>query len=911
MIKLPVQLKIKMSNVIDTPFRELVVRGLADLGFRGYAGHYIQDFGDRGAMAEWWMKVQQLYDDTGRIVIKNGPLSAEQFALFYKKIRPELKLEGLLWSKPGKVWYKYTTMPVDKFQRLEGRVLEMFQVLKLPAPDIIFEKMNIEPESTPDEAAPAPEAETTTPTPEVSEPPSDERVKRWLICRRVNFKALEIISTKIKTGFRLYKTREEAEKLTKAGRFLIEVDVRPSGFIKIMADKKKMMADWKKQQIKLQKKLMKTGKYTKKGVIGQLNKLKKKFVAGYKSPETTEAVTMVTGMDVNSIHKQCLTANKTLLLVKIYKLIYTKVKGKYIYLKFFNRIWGGAYNAIPANKISPPNYIKIPKLFVWDVLELMSLEEFGDETITFIAPALKKLKDRLDNYKEIKLELPKMNPARKLDDYQIDGIKFLMTRGSGLIAMSPGTGKTITGLVYVKEMYKQDKIDKAIVICPPAVRMEWLLEIHDWFGMNTLKRVGVVQGTPDERKRIWNNKDTILYICNYELLSRGDARVMEKLCQKYKVMIICDESTKIKNTGKRRTALMQIPAKYRVAMSGTPFENHHVELYNLEQWLGTGIFGTKVDFIGNYVARRSRRQVELDAQLHALLSQKIMYRILLQDVVDMKKLNLQERLVEFPPEAKGDYQKIVKIAEEKAGEWRATKEELDQLKILAIREPEVAKRIAILESKLKQIRGGMFAILNASRLYCAHPILLKLSASGLCNEVYEKLEAPKVAPKYDLLKQILGEVDPGRSMIIFTGYVKMANKLVRKLKHMTDRPIFKLGGPTRMTVEDMLELKQNFSKQPGSILVSTDKGTYGLNLQTANVVINYDSWWNPQRIAQRIGRIYRRGQMKDCDVFMLHIKDEDVVEQSIRAVMGRKAAFAGRVIDGYDPGGYTEALARR
>jgi len=51
--------------------------------------------------------------------------------------------------------------------------------------------------------------------------------------------------------------------------------------------------------------------------------------------------------------------------------------------------------------------------------------------------------------------------------------------------------------------------------------------------------------------------------------------------------------------------------------------------------------------------------------------------------------------------------------------------------------------------------------------------------------------------------------------------------------------------------------------------------------------------------------------MKDCDVFMLHIKDEDVVEQSIRAVMGRKAAFAGRVIDGYDPGGYTEALARR
>jgi SNF2 family DNA or RNA helicase len=553
----------------------------------------------------------------------------------------------------------------------------------------------------------------------------------------------------------------------------------------------------------------------------------------------------------------------------------------------------------------------VPKLFVWDVLDLIASQEYGDETVNFIAGSLKKLKDRLDNYKDMKLELPKMNPARKLDDYQINGVKFLLSRGSALLAMSQGTGKTITGLVYIKKMYQMGKIQKAIVICPPMVRIEWLLEIHDWFGKGTLQRVGIVQGSPRDRQRIWNNKNTILYICNYELLSRRDAVWMKKLCQKYKVAIVCDESTKIKNTGKRRTSLMEIPARYRVAMSGTPFENHHIELYNLEQWLGTGLFGTKVDFISNYMSRRRRRQADNDSALHLMLVQKLMYRVLLQDVVDMKKLDIQERYVELPEEAKADYQKIVQIAEAKAGEWRATKEELDQLKLLITRDAETTKRIAVLEKKIKQIRGGMFAILNASRLYCAHPILLKLSNSGLANEVYDNLHAPKIAPKYDLLKKLMGEIAPDRSVIIFTGYVKMANKLYHKLKRMTDRRIFKLGGPTRMTVEDMLELKQNFAKHPGSVLISTDKGTYGLNLQSANVAIMYDQWWNPQRIGQRIARIYRRGQMKDCNSYLLMVKDEDVVEKAIHTVMGRKALFAGRVVDGWEPGSLGEALARR
>jgi hypothetical protein len=51
--------------------------------------------------------------------------------------------------------------------------------------------------------------------------------------------------------------------------------------------------------------------------------------------------------------------------------------------------------------------------------------------------------------------------------------------------------------------------------------------------------------------------------------------------------------------------------------------------------------------------------------------------------------------------------------------------------------------------------------------------------------------------------------------------------------------------------------------------------------------------------------------MKDCDTYLLHIKDEDVVEQAIRKVMGRKAIFAGRVVDGYEPESLIEALSRR
>jgi SNF2 family DNA or RNA helicase len=277
----------------------------------------------------------------------------------------------------------------------------------------------------------------------------------------------------------------------------------------------------------------------------------------------------------------------------------------------------------------------------------------------------------------------------------------------------------------------------------------------------------------------------------------------------------------------------------------------------------------------------------------------------------MKKLTVNEKFVEFDAEVKTDYNKIIAIAKEKAGQFRLAKEELDQLRHLVAKDDETLRRIRELEAKIKEIRGGMFAILNASRLFCNHPRLLKWSNSGLANEVYESLQAPKKTPKYDLLKQILGEVAPDRSIIIFTFYAKMAKLLQRRLEKISDRKIFVLAGGEIVTVDDILQLKKDYSKSPGAILISTDKGTYGLNLQAASVVINYDAWWNAARIAQRIGRVYRRGQMKDVDIFMLHVRDEDSVEQLIRSVMTRKAIFASRIVDGVEVTSYTETLERR
>ena len=160
-----------------------------------------------------------------------------------------------------------------------------------------------------------------------------------------------------------------------------------------------------------------------------------------------------------------------------------------------------------------------------------------------------------------------------LRKYQQDAVDRMVERGQMMLAMTMGAGKTPTTLGAIEQMYEEGDIDRALIVVPASLKLQWRDEIKKFTNGRTM----VIDGTKKKRERQWRTS--------------GDARYVivnpETLLNDYKLIgqiqaIVIDESTIIKNRSAKRSKLMKRLGKtvpFRFALTGQPIENRPEELF--------------------------------------------------------------------------------------------------------------------------------------------------------------------------------------------------------------------------------------------------------------------------------------------------------------------------------------------
>jgi hypothetical protein len=471
-----------------------------------------------------------------------------------------------------------------------------------------------------------------------------------------------------------------------------------------------------------------------------------------------------------------------------------------------------------------------------------------------------RLRDELRNFSGIS---PAQAPASftgALRPYQKEGLgwfEFLQRFGfGGCLADDMGLGKTIQALALLALRAEQRRaaskkggptIGPSLGVVPRSLIFNWMREAERF--TPTLR---VLDFSHIERRAdIHALNDFDLVLITYGTLRR-DIEILREIVFDY---IILDEAQAIKNAvSLTAKATRLLKATHRIAMSGTPIENHLGELWSIFEFLNPGMLGSSPAFREAASGMPGPEDNSI-AMLARALRPFILRRTKTQVASDLPQKTEETLVCEMDLAQRGIYNDL-------RDHYRAN--------LLAhVKSVGIAKaRIQVLE-----------ALLRLRQAAC-HPALI------------DKKRAAEPSAKLDTLLAQLDEVlDGGYKALVFSQFTSML-ALVRDRLDKRKVVYEYLDGRTR----DRQARVDRFQNDPGCplFLISLKAGGLGLNLTAAEYVFLLDPWWNPAVEAQAIDRTHRIGQTKP--VFAYRLICKDTVEEKVLELQKSKRALADSII---------------
>ncbi len=453
----------------------------------------------------------------------------------------------------------------------------------------------------------------------------------------------------------------------------------------------------------------------------------------------------------------------------------------------------------------------------------------------------------------------------ELRPYQRDGLAwldFLSDAGlGGVLADDMGLGKTVQVLAHLVSEKARGRLDlPALVVAPTSLVGNWRDEAARFApGLDVL----VLHGA-DRAARYEAIAESDLVITTYPLLPRD----RDDLCQQKFSLLVMDEAQAIKNARSQAAQVVrEIPARRRLAMTGTPLENHLGELWAQFDAVEPGLLGSESSFTRTYRTPIEKhgdidRQQRLNRRVAALLLRR----------------RKEDVLTELPPKTE------IVHSLELAGSQRQLYETLRLAQHERVRESIAQRGLA---------QSGIVVIdaLLKLRQACCDPRLVKLDSARKVTE----------SAKLDALLDLLdGLREEGRRVLVFSQFTQML-ALIQQALDKRRASYLTLTGDTPSTARTDLVRRFQDGEAP-VFLISLKAGGVGLNLTAADAVIHYDPWWNPAVESQATDRAHRMGQ--DKPVFVYKLICAGTVEEKIQAMQERKAELARAVLEG----GSTTAL---
>ncbi len=487
------------------------------------------------------------------------------------------------------------------------------------------------------------------------------------------------------------------------------------------------------------------------------------------------------------------------------------------------------------------------------------LEKAGHDVIIY--PDAEEFISRMLYREGVKLKVedirkdPARHPLRKnllkteLLPYQLDGIAFAVGAGRAVIADDMGLGKTIQG-VGVAELLAQDAdIAKVLIICPTSLKSQWDLEIKRF----TDRPCRLIIGNAEERAAQYNS-NSFYTVCNYEQVLK-DIQNIEKI--KWD-LIILDEGQRIKNwEAKTSRVVKALKSPFALVLTGTPLENRLEELFSIVEFIDDRRLGPAFRFYNTYRVSDEKGKLLGYKNLGAL-------RDALKPVLIRR--TRKEVIKELPPRTT-EIRRITPT-EEQLYVHNQNKRIVSQI---------LSKRY-ISEMDLLRLQKALLIC----RMAANSTFLVDKQAPGYSSKL-EEIDM--------LLENLKAEKD--RKIILFSEWTTMLNIIEPVLeKHKMDYVRLDGSVPQKMR----LGLINRFQKEPEcKVFISTNAGSTGLNLQSANTIINVDLPWNPAVLEQRIGRAHRMGQKRPVQVFLM--VTTDTLEESLLETLSAKQALFLAALD--------------
>ncbi|WP_436846593.1 DEAD/DEAH box helicase [Streptomyces massasporeus] len=483
---------------------------------------------------------------------------------------------------------------------------------------------------------------------------------------------------------------------------------------------------------------------------------------------------------------------------------------------------------------------------------------------TYPCEAVGALGDLVARIRDPEVRAPTAQPAAleaTLRDYQKRGLAWLAEMCElglgGCLADDMGLGKTITLLaLHLHRQTAPATAGPTLVVCPASLLGNWQREAARFAPATPVRRY---HGGDRHLKDLAADE---IVLVTYGVLRRD----REALTETAWSLVAADEAQHVKNPyAVTARALRALPARARVALTGTPVENNLSELWALLDWTTPGLLGSLTAF-----RDRHARAVETGTDAETAAAAERLSRLVRPFLLRRKKSD-PGIAPELP--AKTETDRVVSLTAEQAGLYEAVVRET----LVKIAESEGIAR-----------RGLVLKLLTALKQICNHPAQY-LREHGL----HRSTPLGGRSGKLDLLDELLGTITAeGESVLVFTQYKQMATLLER---HLTERGVpslFLHGGTPVARREDMVERFQR-GEVPVFLLSLKAAGT-GLNLTRATHVVHYDRWWNPAVEDQATDRAYRIGQDRPVQVHKLIA--EGTVEDKVAQLLASKRALADAVI---------------
>ncbi len=460
----------------------------------------------------------------------------------------------------------------------------------------------------------------------------------------------------------------------------------------------------------------------------------------------------------------------------------------------------------------------------------------------------------------------------ELLDHQLRTAKTVLRRfrGRAMLCDEVGLGKTIEAGLILSELHIRGLVRSVLIITPASLVEQWRGEMRRKFSLDC-----VTYDDPEFRRAgtdAWSQFDRI--IVSQHTAKREPHR--SAITDRKWDMVIIDEAHHLRNRNTQMWKFAsELQKQFVLLLTATPVQNNLEELFNLVTLLEPGLLSTSKKFQSRFVDRHDKLTPKNVDELHALLGEVMVRNRRSTTGLQFTRRWARTEHVPLTADEQTLYQNVTRFVRQR---------------LQSTDKPAGLNRMVLLTIQMTLGSSSRAAAATLRRL--SQKERLPENDQREIAALADQAERAGDGSKVTRLVQLLDEFQD--KLVVFTQFLATQEMLAQRLRATgRDVAVFH-GGLTRLEKEQAIDRFRG----PASVLLCTESGSEGRNLQFAHGVCNFDLPWNPMKIEQRIGRLSRIGQTHDVHVF--NLVAAGTVEAAVLHLLEAKLNMFGLVIGEID-----------